>query len=107
MHPDVFTKFHEVRHRSGHVVASRGNVRAGSRVWIDDSAVSVGDQTEVSGLVVDVLADDPKAPDRGSPTLFAGSDRRDESDPPVLDQTSGLLGKVNDHLGLLSTYFGT
>jgi hypothetical protein len=103
MHPNVFTELHKVRHRSGLVMTPRGDIRAGSGVWIDNSAVSVGDQAKVSGLVVQIFADNLEVPERGSPPLSTGSDRRDESEPAILKQTSSLLAKINDHLSLLST----
>ena len=65
---------------------TRGDVEARSRVWIDYSAVRVADQAEVSGLVVHIFADDPEAPGRSSPTLFARSNRRNKDHPASISR---------------------
>src|SRR5580693_10303319 len=100
MHPDILAKFHEVRHRSRRVAKPRGDVGARGGVWIDNSAVRIADQTEVSGPVIRVFADDLETTDRGSPSLFTGGNRRDQSDSPIFQQVSRLLGKTNNHRSL-------
>ena len=62
---------------------------------------------EASGMVIQIFADDPEAPDRSPPTLFTRGNRRNESDSAILKQVSRLPGKIDNYGCLLSPQFRT
>src|ERR1700730_7950468 len=64
-------------------------------------AVEIDDEAEASRPVVKVLTDNPEVAYRCSPTIFARSNRRDDSHSAVLDQIGCLLGEIDNHPSLL------
>ena len=97
VHSNRRAEFHVVRHRRGSIMAARGYMAAGSRIYVDHSSGSTDDRSEAPGSMIDILTQNSELARRRRPTRFTGRDGRNQSDLSLFYQVGSLLRETNDY----------